>query len=140
MLTLLKFLHKRANTKKDIMKSLSTLLIICFLGYSSCNAQSKESTLKDTVKQMNLLDEQTKMFGNIFEMAGLGNENPLGGAENYMELIEKMDASEEQKEILREQYKVYDLSLDPSKKDSLKIAVGKMLENAMEKTKNDTDN
>ena len=89
---------------------------------------------------MNLLDAQTKMFGDIFEMAGTGEDNPLGGIENYTELIEKMDLPEEQKEVLREQYKVYDMSLDPAKKDSLKIMVGKMLENALEKSQSDPDN
>ena len=119
------------------MKSIATILFICLASYGSCNAQAKESVTKDSTKLMNLLDEQTKMFGDIFEMVGTGEDNPLGDAQNYAELIEKMDLPKEQKDILNEQYKVYDLSLDPAKKDSLKIAVGKMLENAMEKSEND---
>ena len=57
--------------------------------------------------------------------------------EGAIKLIEKMDAPEEQKQQLRDMYNVYDSSLDPKKKDSLKLAVDKMLNNAMEKTKND---
>ncbi len=116
------------------MKSITTLLIICFLGYSSCNAQTKETVQKDTTKQMNLLDEQTKMFSQIFEMAGAGEDNPLGGATNYLELIEKMEAPEEQKQELREQYQLYDLSLDPKKKEELKILMNKKLQKAIDES------
>jgi len=114
--------------------------------FSICNGQTletisgkKEIVKKDTTKQMNLLDEQTKMFSQIFEMAGANDENPLAGATNYLEAIEQIDMTEEQKETIREQYKVYDLSLDPTKKDSLKIMVGKMLENAIEKTQTEIE-
>lgn len=124
------------------MKAITTLLTICSFGLATvCQAQTDQEISKtDTVKQMNLLDEQTKMFGQVFDLAGAGEENPLGGATNYSEAIEKMNVPKEQKEILREQYKVYDLSLDGTKKDSLKIMVGKILENAIEKTQNDPDN
>ena len=132
------------------MKAITTLAIISLFSISiACQGQTKKETTTskaqksiqqiDTNKQMNLLDEQTKMFNQVFELAGAGEDNPLSGAENYSELIEKMDLPKEQKDILREQYKVYDLSLDPAKKDSLKIMVGKMLENAMEKSQNNPD-
>ncbi len=118
------------------MKALTTLSIICLLGFSAiCQAQiEQEYSKKDTVKPMNLLDSQTKMYGQIFDLGGAGEENPLGGARNYEELIEKMDAPEEQKETLREQYKIYDLSLDSKKKDSLKRSFDKSLMGATEKS------
>ncbi|MBD0777357.1 hypothetical protein HPE56_06100 [Maribacter sp. ANRC-HE7] len=120
------------------MKTKASLLIICAFGFfTTCHGQSK--TKQDSSTQINLLDEQTKMFSGIFDLAGAGAENPMAGAENYTELIEKMDAPEELKQQLREMYNVYDKSLDPKKKDSLKLAVGKMLNNAMEKTKNDPE-
>lgn len=132
------------------MKAITTLAIISLFSISiACQGQTKKETTTskaqksiqqiDTNKQMNLLDEQTKMFNQVFDLAGAGEDNPLRGAENYAELIEKMDLPKEQKDILREQYKVYDLSLDPAKKDSLKIMVGKMLENAIEKSQNNPD-
>ena len=37
-----------------------------------------------------------------------------------------MDVPQEQKEMLYQQYKIYDLSLDPTKKDSLKLMVDKI--------------
>ena len=76
------------------------------------------------------------MYGQIFDLARAEDKNPLGGATNYLELIEKMKTSEELKQQLREMYKVYNLSVDPKKKDSLKLMVDKMLKNTMEKTKN----
>lgn len=42
--------------------------------------------------------------------------------------------------MLREQYKVYDLSLEATKKDSLKIMISKMIKNAIEKSRNDSNN
>jgi len=51
-----------------------------------------------------------------------------------------MEAPEEQKEMLREQYKLYDLSLDPAKKDSLKLMFNKMFEKTLEKSRNNPDN
>ena len=129
------------------MKTTRTLVTICLMGaFSICNGQTletisgkKEIVKKDTTKQMNLLDEQTKMFSQIFDMAGASEGNPLAGATNYLEAIEQIDMTEEQKETIREQYKVYDLSLDPTKKDSLKIMVGKMLKNAIEKTQTEIE-
>lgn len=124
------------------MKTIITLLIVCFLGaFSACNGQTtqsiseqKETVQKDSGKQMNLLDEQTKMFGQIFDLGGAGEDNPLGGATNYLELIEKMEGSEEQKQQLREIYDLYDTSLDPKKKEELKAKVDKMLTEAIEKS------
>ncbi len=52
------------------MKTISTFLLICFMGISfSTSAQNlKEPSKKETTKQINLLDEQTKMFGQIFDL------------------------------------------------------------------------
>lgn len=130
------------------MKAITTLFIICIVGcITACHGQATQQTTdnetpKKTVKQdsdeeNNLLDEQVNMYGSIFELAGAGESNSLGGATDYLELIEKMEISNEQKETLREQYKIYNLSLDSSKKDSLKLIVNKMLSAAIEKSQND---
>lgn len=129
------------------MKTIQTILLLSLMGIISCQSQTDKKTTevskaeKQVVKkEMNLLDEQTKIFGQIFDLGGAGDENPMGGATNYLEFIENSEMSEEQKEQLREMYKVYDLSLDPKKKDSLKLMVDKMLKTAIEKTQNDTNN
>ncbi|TMM52220.1 hypothetical protein FEE95_21270 [Maribacter algarum] len=122
------------------MKTIKVTLFVFLFGILIGHSQTdnKPSNPKKEKKEMNLLDEQTKILGQIFELGGMEEENPIGGSKNYLELIEKSEMPPEQKEQLREMYKVYDLSLDPKKKDSLKLMVDKMLKNAIEKTQNDS--
>lgn len=127
------------------MKSLTTILIICAMGVlTSCTAQiekkletskQKEQTLKkDSSKPMNLVDEQMKLLGGIFSTIDTGDEvNPFAGSKNYLEVIDKMDAPEETKQYMRDQYKLYELSLDPNKKDSLELIVNKKLDELISK-------
>lgn len=114
------------------MKTQTTLSIICLLGFSAISQSQTEpkNSEKVTEKPMNLLDAQTQIYGQVFDLGGAGKDNPLGGATNYKELIEKMDATEEQKEKLREQYQTYDRSLNLTEKDSL----GRVFENALKET------
>lgn len=128
------------------MKTIIPLLLVCFLGaFSTCNGQTsrtasskKKIAQEDTIKQMNLLDEQTKMFGQVFTLAGMSDEeNPTGGATDYLDMIEKMEGSEELKEQIREIYDIYDTSLDPTKKEELKIKFTKMIEEALAKSQNE---
>lgn len=133
------------------MKSLTTILIICTMGIlSACNAQTekkletskqKEQTIKvDSGKPMNLIDEQMKQLASIFSTIETDDEiNPFSGSNNYLEVVDKMDAPEEMKQMIREQYKIYDLSLDPKKKDSLELMVNKMLEGAIAKSQSDSN-
>ena len=130
------------NLKESIMKSTRTLAFICLLGVlNACQAQEKKETVKakqqetnesnDTIKQMNLIDEQVKMYGSIFDLAGAGNDNPVGDASNYTELINEMDLPKEQKKELIEIYGLYELSLDPKKKKEFEIKLNKKLEEGM---------
>ena len=126
------------------MKVIKLILGVCLFGIISCQAQtdnkkiSAKSEKKEvTTKEINLLDEQTKIFGQVFELGGMGKGNPLVGAKNYLELLDNSYMSTAQKMQLQEMYKVYNLSLDPKKKDSLKVAVNKMLKSALERTQND---
>ena len=124
------------------MKSILTLVFICLLGvFSACQGQEHKETVKtnqrevkksnDTIKPTNLLDEQVKMYSSIFDLAGAEEDNPLGGAMNYGELIEKMDLPMEQQKELREIYELYHLSLDPKRKKELEIRLNKKLEEGM---------
>lgn len=128
------------------MKTKITLLLICTMGAfspsigqtSQVNSDTIEVIEQDTSKQMNLLDEQTKMLGQVFALGGMSDEeNPTGGATNYLDMINNMEASEELKEQIREIYNLYDTSLDPTKKAELKIKVAKMLETAMAKSQSE---
>lgn len=125
------------------MKTKITLLTICIMSaFSACNGQTsqensdtKKIVEQDTVKQINLLDEQTKIFGQVFTLAGMSDEeNPTGGATNYLDMIQKMEASEELKQQIREMYDLYDTSLDPTKKEELQVKILKMLDGAMAKS------
>lgn len=125
------------------MKTTITLLIICIMGaFSACNGQASQTTpskkeiaQEDTTKQMNLLDEQTKMYGQVFTLAGMSDEeNPTAGADDYLEMIEKMEASEDLKQQISEMYDLYDTSLDPKKKEELQVKILKMFEEGLEKS------
>lgn len=120
------------------MKSIITLTLVCLFGvWAGCNAQTNKKA--DTVKQMNLLDEQVNILNSVFEM-GDTSENPFGGATNYMELLEQSDMDPELKKELSEQYKIYNLSLDPKKKDSLALIFNKKLKASVDKSLNDPQN
>jgi len=113
--------------------------------FSACNGQASQTTpskkevgQKDTTKQMNLLDEQTKLYGQVFTLAGMSDEeNPTGGADDYLEMIEKMEASEDLKQQINEMYDLYDTSLDPKKKEELQVKILKMFEEAMAKSQSE---
>ncbi len=118
------------------MKAIATLLIVCVFGvFTPCHAQSTE-TKQDSSVQMNLLDEQVKVFSSVFRLGG-AEESPLQGATNYLELLDKIDLPEEQKKELTEMYNLYNASLDPKKKEELKVRANKMMQDAMNKSLNE---
>ena len=119
--------------------------------FSTCNAQTekkletskqKEQThKKNSGKQMNLVDEQMKLLGGMFSTMDSGDEvNPFAGSNNYLEVVDKMDVPEETKNYLCEQYKLYNMSLDPKKKDSLKLMVDKMLNDLINEGQEELNN
>jgi len=124
------------------MKTTITLvlfgLFISLSGQAQQQKEPKDSERKNTAssKQMNLLDEQVKVLNSVFE---LGNpvENPLEGNTTYIGLLESTEIEPELKKELREQYQIYDLSLDPKKKDSLKIVFAEKLRKALEKSQSE---
>ena len=125
------------------MKTIKSLLTLGLVLLSiACQGQAKQETAfkedtqnlpkMDTTKQMNLLDEQAKILGSVFGNLETEEENPFAGITNYLELIEKMEGSEADKQYLREQYKLYDLGTDPKKKEEFKVLFNKKLIEAME--------
>ncbi|MGB5238472.1 MAG: hypothetical protein WBM43_11300 [Flavobacteriaceae bacterium] len=80
---------------------------------------------------MNLLDKQTEVLAPVFGMMELDGFEKWNDISNYLEVLELSNLSPEMKQHLREQYKLYDLSLDPKKKDSLKLVFNKKLTEAM---------
>lgn len=133
------------------MKAITTLAIISLFSISTaCQGQTKQETTTsktqksiqqiDTTKQMNALDEQTKIYNQVFTLSGSADVNPLSGSTNYLELIDNSDISAEQKAQLREFYDIYDTSLDANKKAELKLKVTKMLQDTMNKSQSDLKN
>ncbi len=126
------------------MKTIKSLLTLGLVSVCiACQGQAKQENVAkkeaqilskmDTTKQMNLLDEQAKILGSVFGNLETEEENPFTGITNYLELIEKMEGPEADKQYLLDQYKLYDLSTDPKKKEEFKIMFNKRLKEAMDK-------
>lgn len=121
------------------MKTIITLTLGCLFGVIACgNAQTNTQSNIDSTPSMNLLDEQVKVLNSAFALGGESG-NPLGGATSYLELLEQSELDPELKKEFREQYQLYELSLDPNKKDSLRIAFNVKLQEAMAKSQHDTN-
>jgi len=104
--------------------------MLCLITMPMVFGQNTDKQNKTKEENINLLDVQADLFTDLF--GDDLNGNHTGEVNGYLDLIEKMDASEEQKQDLREQYKIYSLSLDPTKKDSLKLLFNKRLQEAMD--------
>jgi hypothetical protein len=82
--------------------------------------KEKPIVQKDTIKKMNLLDEQAKLLGKVFGNVDNEEGRAFSKVNNYQDLLEQGNFPPDIKKHLTEQYKLYQLSLDPKKKDSLK--------------------
>ena len=113
------------------MKTITSLVTLALIAVCmACQGQAKQENVvkkesqnlskMDTTKQMNLLDEQAKVLGSVLGNMETEDENPFAGITNYLELIDQMEGSNEEKQYLRDQYKLYDLGLDPKKRRSLR--------------------
>ena len=96
--------------------------------------EDKPIVKTDTIKKMNLLDEQAKMLGKVFGSSDSEEGDKWKKVGNYLDLVEEANFPPDIKKHLVEQYKLYDLSLDPKKKDSLKLVFNKKLNEAMAKS------
>ena len=142
-------MHKVATLKRSTMKTLKPILIAStlFIFLTSCgdsNAKKTEEAIvpeveeaiakKDTIKQMNLLDEQAKMLSKVFGNVDTKEGRALKNVDSYLDLVEQANFPPDIKKTILDQYKLYELSLDPRKKDSLKLVFNKKLNEAMAKS------
>ncbi|MFX0558568.1 hypothetical protein ACOCEA_17330 [Maribacter sp. CXY002] len=131
------------------MKTLKPIFIaiILFIFLTSCedsNAKKPEEAIvpkveaaiakKDTVKQMNLLDEQAKMLSKVFGNVDTEEGRALKDVDSYLDLVEQANFPPDIKKTILDQYKLYELSLNPRKKDSLKLVFNEKLSEAMAKS------
>lgn len=121
------------------MKNQIVLILTIVLSSSlGLKAQDKKPIIPasdTTKKEINLMDEQAKLFGNLFgdmEKDIDGTKNPFKGVTNYEELLSKSQLDQETKNQFWGMYKLYDKSLEPKEKDSLKIEMEKFLTKSME--------
>ncbi len=149
MLTYLFLMHKVTTLKRSTMKTLkpifiATTLFIFLTGCADSNAKKPEEavvpkveaaiTKKDTMKQMNLLDEQAKMLSKVFGNVDTEEGRALKDVDSYLDLVEQANFPPDIKKTILDQYKLYELSLDPRKKDSLKLIFNEKLNEAMAKS------
>ena len=107
------------------------LLLFVRAGFAQQENSSKQ---QDTVKQMNLLDKQVETLAPVFGMMELEGFDQWNDISTFLETVELSNLSPEMKNHLREQYKLYELTLDPTKKDSVKLVFSKMLKEATVKS------
>ncbi len=123
-----------------VVCALSIILISCGdnnekkLEKETLTTTEETQAKKDTVKQMNLLDEQAKMLGKVFGMSDSEEGDKWKKVDNFLDLIDQADFPPDIKKHLQEQYELIDMGLDPKKKDSLKLVFNKKLNEAMAKS------
>ena len=98
--------------------------------------EEKSAVKEDTTKQMNILDEQAKMLGKVFGSVDTEEGRAFSKVNNYLDLVEQANFPPDVKKNILDQYKLYELSLDPKKKDSLKLVFNEKLNEAMAKAVN----
>jgi len=131
---------------KTLKPTIATIIITIIL--ISCGNPKDETTekqmvpleekalvKKDTAKQMNILDEQAKLLNKVFGDVDTEEGRAFKKANNYLDLVEQANFPTDVKKNLQDQYKLYELSLDPKKKDSLKLMFNEKLNEAMVKSR-----
>ena len=105
------------------MKILKTLLLLAFLGPFTFTQAQTDPKPKTEVTN-NFLDLQAGALGDIIGDSLTGGK---GKVTNYLELVDKSDMPEADKEDLREAYWEYSKKLDAQGKDSLQSVMVKEL-------------
>ncbi|MGB5700785.1 hypothetical protein [Muriicola sp.] len=95
--------------------------------------EEKVAIKEDSTKQMNILDEQAKLLNKVFGNVDTEEGRAFSKVNNYLDLVEQANFPPDVKKNLLDQYKLYELSLDPKKKDSLKLLFNEKLSDAMAK-------
>lgn len=111
-------------------KPIYLLLLFCSISYiSHAQLPVVNATEDKTEDTNNLLDLQANVYGDIF--GRMMNIEEFKGVEDFMSLIDKMEASPKTKAKLTEQYHAYNNSLDPNKKELAKAQFNELLLKAM---------
>lgn len=113
------------------MKILKILLVLSCLG-TLATARAQTDPKPKTPVTNNFLDLQAAGLGDIFGDSLTGD---IGKVDNYLDLVNKSDMPEADKQNLRKAYIRYSKTLDAQGKDSLQSVMAKEL---LLKSKKDT--
>tara|TARA_R110000868_G_scaffold87844_2_gene245344 strand:+ start:10456 stop:10839 length:384 start_codon:yes stop_codon:yes gene_type:complete len=112
---------KGNNKKIRTMKTPKTfLLLACLGGMGFVQAQTEPKPTTPVTN--NFLDLQASTFGNIFGDSLTGGNGEVNG---YLDLVNKSDMPEADKQNLRDTYMEYSKTLDAQGKDSLQKGLAK---------------
>jgi hypothetical protein len=113
------------------MKTITSIIILSLFGAIS-TLQAQTDPKPKTEVTNNFLDLQAGTLGNIFGDSLTGDN---GEVTNYLDLVNKSDMPEVDKQNLRDAYARYSKTLDAKGKDSLQ---GAMTQQLLRKTEKDT--
>lgn len=115
------------------MKNTIYLLVLLLSISITTHAQLPDTNVNNsndkTGNTDNLLDLQANVYGDIF--GNMMDIDAFKGVDDFMSLVNMMDASPELKEQLASHYKLYSNSLDPKKKELVKTQFNALLIKAM---------
>jgi len=107
-------------------KPIYLLLLFCSISYiSHAQLPDVNATENKTEDTKNFLDLQANIYGDIF--GNKMNIEEFKGIDDFMSLVDKMDATPKMKAKLIEQYEAYNNSLDPKKKELAKAQFNELL-------------
>lgn len=119
------------------MKNTIYLLLVLLSSSVASHAQLPDASTTNqdnkTTSTENFMDLQANVYGDIF--GNMMDIDALKGIDDFMSLVNKMDASPELKEQLVSQYELYSNSLDPKKKEIVKVQFNELLVKAMNESK-----
>ena len=111
-------------------KQLYLLLVFCSISYvSQAQLPNTNTTENKTADTSNFLDLQANTYGDIF--GNMLHIEEFKGVDDFMSMVNKMEATPEMKAKLTEQYQFYNNSLDPEKKELAKAQFNALLLKAM---------
>lgn len=102
------------------------MFLFCSMSYLSYAQLPVVNATEDKTEDTNnLLDLQANVYGDIF--GRMLKIEEFQGIDDFMSLVNKMDASPKMKAKLTEQYQAYNNSLDPDKKELAKAQFNTLL-------------
>lgn len=123
---------------KTIHLMIAGALFVCVFAKAQTTPPTTNKKIQkqiDETGNFNMLDAQAGILGDLF---GASDPN-LAGVTDYKSLLNNLQVDPDLRAQLMTRYQIHRLSLDPTKEDSLKIMVTRMLEKAKQQSLEDPD-